>query len=266
MDTDEEEYTYESGDDYAYEDGDEDYGVEDEETDLMQSDSKVGKTGELFSRTKSDRLELIVPEDGKYIITEYSSVVPLLEALVREVSSLLDLDEDSSQILLQSFRWNKERLINQFFATPEKILTDAGLDLYSRDIIPSLRDGQRTPFLTTKAGESKFQCRICCDDCDIMDAFAMGCGHAFCKSCYREYLRNQVGDGPSCILAHCPQHKCKQAITKTIMALFLDAETALRYSIFVTRNFIETSRSMKVSVVGIHIQMIYGELYECNVI
>ena len=242
MESDEEEYVYESGEEYTYEDGD-DGGYDEDDSGMIVADSKSEKKAETISR-RSDRLEILVP-DGKVVITEYSAVVPLLETLVSEVSALLHLDEDATQVLLQHFRWNKEKLINQFFVSPEKILFDAGLDLYDSTILESARESCPLHRFISP-GQTTFSCRICCDDaCDIKEAFSLGCGHLFCRPCYREYLRNQITDGPSCILAHCPQHKCKQAITRSLIALFLDGATASKYNIYVTRNFIETSKTMK---------------------
>ena len=73
----------------------------------------------------------------------------------------------------------------------------------------------------------------------------IGCDHKFCRLCYGEYLRNQVTEGPACIRAHCPEHKCTQSVPRVFFRTLLAAEVGDRYAMFVTRNFIETSKTMR---------------------
>lgn len=105
-----------------------------------------------------------------------------------KVALLLDLDANVTQSLLQANKWDKERLIECFFADPEKTLADAGLDLFSPAILARIpKEGDES-----KSGGT-FKCRICYDsDSDLARSFALGCDHLFCSSCFSEYLKNQV--------------------------------------------------------------------------
>jgi hypothetical protein len=89
----------------------------------------------------------------------------------------------------------------------------------------------------------------------------MGCGHRFCLSCFSEYLRNQVRfiyirlsfyfisykylefkveEGPSCVFSHCPEHLCRQTVTKTVYHRLLKDQTDIdKYDLYFIRNFIE---------------------------
>ena len=55
----------------------------------------------------------------------------------------------------------------------------------------------------------------------------------------------QVNDGPSCIRAHCPEHKCSQSVPRSFFTALLETPIAERYSMFVMRNYIETSKNMR---------------------
>jgi hypothetical protein len=48
---------------------------------------------------------------------------------------------------------------------------------------------------------------------------------SYYRECYREYVRTQILDGPSCILMRCPQHKCLQRISMNVVRLLLLANT-----------------------------------------
>ena len=253
------EYDYNSGEEYAYDDGNDSEEEEEEEEQFIATKDLKGKqTG----RTPGDRssvgggagklpLSGKIP-DGKVMITEYQEIVPLMEAITREVSTLLDIDCDSSQILLQAYRWDKERLIDAFFGNPEKVFSETGLDKYNKaSVAAMLRTGRgsigdkSSSATAIPSDGATFVCRICCDDTPPSEALSLGCGHQFCKTCYREYLRNQVNDGPSCIRAHCPEHKCCQAVPRAFFTALLDEPISERYSMFVMRNYIETSKNMR---------------------
>lgn len=251
------DYDYNSGEEYAYDDGNETDEEEERFAEIKDaSGNQTGKTaGErLSSGGGSGKIVLSgkIPE-GKVIITEYHEIVPLMEGLTREVSTLLDIDYDSAQILLQSYRWDKERLIDAFFGNPEKVFLDTGLDKYNQAKVDAMLRGSKTVGATSSAtstststsAESSFVCRICCDDSVSSDALSLGCGHKFCRTCYSEYLRNQVTDGPSCIRAQCPEHKCNQSVPRSFFTVLLDEAVSERYSMFVMRNYIETSKNMR---------------------
>ena len=256
------EYDYNSGDDYAYDDGNDSEEEEEEEQFIATKDLKGQQTGRASGERSSagggaGKLPLSgkIP-DGKVVITEYQEIVPLMEAITREVSTLLDIDNDSSQILLQAYRWDKERLIDAFFGNPDKVFLETGLDKYSKASVAAMLgighgssgDKSSSASATATSSDSNgatFVCRICCDDSPPSEALSLGCGHQFCKTCYKEYLRNQVNDGPSCIRAHCPEHKCSQAVPRAFFTALLDEPISERYSMFVMRNYIETSKNMR---------------------
>jgi len=249
--------TYENnsddGDEYTYDDDD------DDDDDYEMLNNNGNNNGNDKSKSKGDgkgasllmkKITDVIASDGKYAIVDYSEITPFMDNILHEVSSMLDLDYDSAQILLQHCRWNKEKLMDSYLSSPEKLLKEAGLDLYSsKFIMQQLSSSSSSTTLTNTTTSldiaSTFKCRICCDDIDMKLSFSLGCDHKFCKPCYSEYLHNQIGDGPACIRSVCPEHKCFQAITKAIYCKFVTSESFKRYETYVMRNFIETSKNMK---------------------
>ena len=68
--------------------------------------------------------------DGGFKMIEYKDVDEMLDSLIVEVSSLLDLSYDAVMVLLLSkFRWDKEKLIDGYYADPHKVISDAGVDI-----------------------------------------------------------------------------------------------------------------------------------------
>lgn len=114
----------------------------------------------------------------------------------------------------------------------------AGLDLF-------------VPFPATsnpaKKASAKFTCNICYDELDNTpsNGFGLGCNHFFCTSCFKYYLSNLVKEGPHCVTAHCPEHKCKQAVTKAVFKHFLSPADWETYTRYVSRRFIECTKTLR---------------------
>jgi ariadne-1 len=212
---------------------------------------------------QTKKISEVLIADGKYIIQDYLDIAPFIVNVIKEISSMFDIDDDAAQILLQNcsaknefnIRWNKEKLMDQYFSNQDKLLDDAGLSLYSSAIIKQRLSGlnnkvmgEQVVVLTDDNKTSKnemFTCPVCYCEEDVKDSFSLGCDHKFCITCYSEYLHTQIGDGPACLRAHCPQHKCNQAITKSVYHQLVKEEAFKRYEMFLMKNFIETSKNMK---------------------
>ena len=106
-----------------------------------------------------------------------------MDNVIKEVSTLLEIDADAAQILLQCFRWDKERLVDAFFSNPEKVMADAGLDKYNADLFQSLRQQSQTDAAVVDASStppsSTFSCRICCDELDQNASLCLGMYYTF---------------------------------------------------------------------------------------
>ena len=100
-----------------------------------------------------------------------------MDNVIKEVSTLLEIDSDAAQILLQCFRWDKERLVDAFFSNPEKVMADAGLDKYNADLFQSLRQQSQTDAAVVDASSTPsttLSCRICCDELDQNASLCLG--------------------------------------------------------------------------------------------
>eukprot|EP01032_Pedospumella_encystans_P008127 gene8127-9680_t len=218
---DDEEYTYEE--DGEYDDGNEPSDDGKSDSDMRENrresgGSYKGSGSSPFNDKRAGAGGITVPSDS-FNILDCSDIEPIMRSLIEDVSSLLDLSTDVTQSLLQHNKWDREKLIDAFFANPEKVMRAAGLDLYNDEILVHLEKSEELPRSSSNAGLSSpsstaLRCRICYDD--TTSAFSMGCGHKFCRPCYSEYLSSQVNDGQTCIIAHCPEFKCSQIVTSEV--------------------------------------------------
>lgn len=266
------EYEIEGEEDYKYDEEDAEYFAEPEQSQLSEAAMSVAisKPRDSIMRVSragsmETRALMGIPCDG-FTVKSQEEIMPLKTNFVNEAAGLLGISEDEAQILLQFNKWNKEKLLESFFADGELAAKAAGIDLYSQDIIENLH---RYPEERASSKEGTFRCKIrfCCEEeCPVNEAFALGCGHRFCRACYREYLRNLVLDGPGCISAHCPEYKCNQVsllnseldflliifsihfqvIPASVYRYFLEgAPEGAKYEAFNLRQFVDTSKAMR---------------------
>lgn len=213
MELDDYEKFDDDGDKYAYSDDIDDY--HDNDNEMANSHPK----------------NISVP-DGAFKILDYKDIAPLMDRLVREISQLLDFSYDVAQILLSKFRWDKERLIDGYYANSEKVMVDAGLE-FSANLSTVLCESANTI------------CSICGDQVEIPEMYALGCGHKFCSACYGTYLITAVNDGPSCTKANCPAHLCKEIVPPSAFRKLVPLEVFEKYRMYCIRNFIDTSKTMR---------------------
>ena len=207
--SDDEEYAYSDDDDYAYSD-----------------DEQDSKMEEACSEPRYQ-----IP-DSSYKIVDYQEILPMMQHMAQEASSLLGISDDMSLVLLHQFRWNKERLVEIFFSDSDKALEKAGL------VVTDLSSGN------CEACKENF-CRICLSQCQPSSLYSLACNHKFCFECYTGYLNSIIGDGPICITATCPEHQCHQRVLSETVKSMCTPETYDKFIMYVTRNFIETSSTMR---------------------
>jgi ariadne-1 len=171
-----------------------------------------------------------------YRILDYEAVENTMKRVVGNVASVLEVDPDQAQLLLSSVRWDEERLIESYFADSEKVCKEAGVDLLDGNMVQ--KD------LQSRNSVPPFLCKICYDD-QATDGFNLGCGHQFCNSCYEGFLRNQISEGPLCVLARCPAFKCTQAVPASVYRAYLKSDEKATYNRYAVRQFIEANKAYR---------------------
>jgi ariadne-1 len=152
--------------------------------------------------------------------------------LINEVNMILDIRKEDAAILLRHFRWNKERLIEDYMDRPKKVLESAGLG-------PSTAG---PPKLETIPG---FMCDICCEDGVGLQSFAIKCGHRYCVNCYRQYLNQKIKEEGEAARIQCPQDGCNRIIDSRSLDVLVTADLQQRYHDLLTRTYVEDKEYLK---------------------
>ncbi|CAG8958639.1 hypothetical protein HYFRA_00009956 [Hymenoscyphus fraxineus] len=152
--------------------------------------------------------------------------------LIDEVNMILDIRKEDAAILLRHFRWNKERLIEDYMDRPKKVLEAAGLG-------PSTTGPPKLEVVPD------FMCDICCEDEPGLKSFAMKCGHRFCASCYNQYLVQKIKEEGEAARIQCPADGCNRIIDAKSLDLLVAADLQQRYHELLTRTYVEDKEHLK---------------------
>lgn len=152
--------------------------------------------------------------------------------IVDEVNMILNMSKEDAAILLRHFRWNKERLLEDYMDRPERVLEAAGLASTTTE----------PPQLEVIPG---FMCDICCEDGDDLQTFAMKCGHRYCVDCYRHYLKQKIKDEGEAARIQCPSDGCGRILDSRSLDLLVTEDLVDRYRELLNRTYVEDKDSFK---------------------
>jgi ariadne-1 len=163
---------------------------------------------------------------------------PEMLAVCTDASEALGLSNAAVGVLLRQVHWVKEQLLEQYISSDdnnERLLRKAGV--YNR----CNGGGENATIIPTCSVASKFVCPICYEE--TSDTLSMPCGHSFCKDCWSDFCTNAINEGPTCVIATCPQAGCSEVVTEEEMeaALGKDSPMLQKFLSYQLRSFVESN-------------------------
>jgi ariadne-1 len=138
---------------------------------------------------------------------------------------LIELKNEDTATLLRYFKWNKEKLVEKYMDSPDKVLELAGIN--SNDATSS----SSAAILLAKdvqQGDEPFLCEICCDDDPEMETVGLSCGHKFCKTCYVYYTSQKIKESENKPI-QCPQDGCNLTVDEKVISSLVNTDVNSRY-------------------------------------
>ncbi|CAG0922086.1 unnamed protein product, partial [Notodromas monacha] len=93
-----------------------------------------------------------------------------------------------------------------------------------------------------------FECGICMEPAKpTWRGEDAGCGHRFCRDCYRDYISSRILSGTMNEWATCPQSDCEQLVSHEQIESLLSADShALQlYARFLVNSYVDSHKSVK---------------------
>ena len=118
--------------------------------------------------------------------------------------------------MLRFFKWQKERLIEQYMDMSEQVMKDAGLGSEFA-VVPKLEKAYG------------FMCDICCDDEPGLETYAMKCEHRYCAGCYRQYVESKIKDEGEASRIQCPSDGCTRIVDSNSVKMLVPPAVYKRF-------------------------------------
>ena len=160
--------------------------------------------------------------DDLFEVLSVDGILQIMEQIIQDVSSIIQLPEASIRLLLNQNNWDKEKL----------------LENWSGDM-SDISESAETP--ESGAGVSKVDnCKICLLKSTTSKRSALECGHSYCNKCWLQYLTGKIMDlGLSQIIA-CPTSGCNILVEdQMVFDLVTDPEVRLRYQTLIANSFVD---------------------------
>ncbi|KAJ3299914.1 hypothetical protein HK104_006065 [Borealophlyctis nickersoniae] len=219
----EEEYDYEE-DGTENDDDDEDMDDGDDYDDDDDDDDGDFDTDD-FAPVIADK-DVRKPYEVEFTVHSMQDILNFQEKELSHVSALLGCAPEHAATLLRHFRWNKERMIEQYMDKPEQVSMEAGV------IIDSAKQPK---FIAVKG----FCCDICCNDEPGLDTLALSCNHRFCRDCYEHYLTQKIAEEGESRRIQCPAQSCKLIVDEKTVKMVVKPQIAEKYVNLLLRTYVD---------------------------
>ena len=164
--------------------------------------------------------EPITPSDEinpnfHYIVLTEEQYMSFMLNYVEEVRTILQLPLSIIKLLLNHFKWDKQRLLEKFYETDhEEFFRQAKI------INPFSPPSSENP--------STEMCLICCSD-EPTEMFHLECQHTFCTDCWKNYLTNQIVQQGLAQTIVCPDFQCEILVDDQTIRKFLDGNPFVQH-------------------------------------
>ena len=186
--------------------------------------------------------EDVIAEEGsekdKNEILTTGQVVEFLFRELKEVQNVIQIPATSVRILLNHFKWDKQRLFERYYteSCPERIFEEAKV------LSPS-----KIEVLAAKTKHSSSpDCEICFLPVPESCKTGLECGHMFCTECWKEYLTTKIGQDGISLSIQCPSGDCQVLVNDAaVLKILGNSEYAKKYQLLITNNLVECNRLMR---------------------
>ena len=157
---------------------------------------------------------------------------------INQVAALLEVPLVSASVLLRTFQWNTERLLEQYYEDSDRVLEKAGLGSPSATKRQKSGDGDA-------GGTEEVTCGVCF--CDVPRAESSSnerCGHRFCNDCWTGHLRVQITEGNAQAVV-CMQDGCRALVELPMVQALVDAKLFATFARFAQKQFVDDNPHLK---------------------
>ena len=165
-----------------------------------------------------------------FTIIAMEDIEMTMNECIRKTKELFCTSEDNAITLLKMYKWNDDKLQQDYFGDDKAVSYKCGL-------LPD-------PNNMVLVEDSTF-CMICFDTLTKENSDKLVCGHTFCNNCWTMYCQAAVKSGKDCVLTRCPTVGCPIVVPKSIFAKYLTPAMFPEYWKFICKSFTDENKTMK---------------------
>ncbi|XP_054707104.1 E3 ubiquitin-protein ligase arih1-like [Uloborus diversus] len=165
------------------------------------------------------------------VLTTEQTVQHMVDC-IKEVNNIVEIPPTITRILLNYFKWDKEKLYERYFDSDvERLFQDA-------HVINPLKP--ITSVLKKSLGNRSYElCEICLRETPLNMMTGLACGHRFCAECWTVYLTTKIMEQGDAQTIPCSAVDCDILVDdQTVMNLIVDPKVRLKYQHLITNSFI----------------------------
>ena len=159
---------------------------------------------------------------------------------IKEVNNVIQIPTTTVRILLNHFKWDKEKLMERFYSDEQEAMFEEAqvISPYKTAATASALKAARGAASTA----SVVECEICCSSYPKQMMTGLECGHQFCTLCWTEYLTTKIVDEGASQMIECPGFCNIVVDDQTVMALITEPRVKLKYQHLITNSFVQCNR------------------------
>lgn len=228
----------------------------DTEDDNMAEDSTSGEDSDgndhwiMEPEVSSTTQEGGETEDFPHQVLTPEEIMRHMSECIEEVKTVVQLPPTCVRILLNHFRWDKEKLMERFYdGDQEKLFAEAHVvSPYKRSAPSKITkvNSVRTTRSSSSASVQPSECEICFLTYPPTMMTGLECGHKFCTQCWTEYLTTKIMDEGMGQTISCAAHGCDILVDDdTVMRLIVDSKVRRKYQHLITNSFVECNKLLR---------------------
>ncbi|XP_062554834.1 E3 ubiquitin-protein ligase ariadne-1 [Armigeres subalbatus] len=178
-------------------------------------------------------------EDYPFEVLTTEEIVQHMVDCIKDVNTVVEIPATTTRILLNHFKWDKEKLMERFYdGDQEKLFKDAHV------INPFRKPSTVNKPKIKRSGTE--DCEICYSSFPPSMMTGLECGHRFCTQCWQEYLTTKIVEEGLGQSIACAAHGCDILVDDvTVMRLVQDPRVKLKYQHLITNSFVECNRLLR---------------------
>ena len=165
----------------------------------------------------------------------------LREELLLQCVDALGLSRVHSETLLQANGWSLEIVLDKWVENPKGLYEQAGIEVPA-DVANDIPEAVAEKSAERQTSLAESDCEICFEV--VTEKVSIPCGHAICKMCWEEYLKEKINSANVSKLK-CPSFNCSELVPAPIIMSLVPNEIYQKYLKFGLDNFVTGKSDIK---------------------